>query len=607
MHKENDFSTIKDNLYAIKLVWKFSKKKMFCTFVYEIITYLEEVFVSAYFLKYVIELIDKHTDFFIIFRYILISGMALMFISLSRSYIQNVVYPLSENKIYRGIYSTLYKKASNVELECYENADFYNKYTMAIENTADKVVAVINNTAGLVSGIIASIAIFYSIYQIDSIAILFIAFPMIGNFVFGIMLSRNIMKRYEDSIVHQRIIKYINRVFYLSDFAKEIRTSNVYQLLKGKYMNAVGNLIKVVDAYSKKLILFDALKNIFSFPLMFDGVLLYGAYKAMIFHNISLAEMAVFTSVVVAATSIIMNLSNKWLELIKNGMYIKNLKYFFDYTEKIPEDYDGIVPDSKIETIEFRNVSFSYGQGDPTIINLSFIINGKSKVALVGHNGAGKSTIIKLLFRFYDPDQGEILVNEKNIKEYNLKEYRKLFASAFQDYQIFASTIKENILMGEKYENENKRVEEALKLVNAWKDVVALEHGTDTMMTKEFAKDGVVLSGGQCQKIIVARALAKDAAISVFDEPSSALDPIAEYNLFRSIMQKTMNKTVIFISHRLSSVLDADCIIMLENGRIIEQGTHGDLMKKKGVYADMYLKQASNYLAINDLRWQFEK
>ena len=286
----------------------------------------------------------------------------------------------------------------------------------------------------------------------------------------------------------------------------------------------------------------------------------------------------------------------------KNGLFVDNLRTFMEYKEKLPENYDGLEPEAEIKSIEFRNVSFSYKE-EQVIRNLSFEIRGGKTYALVGHNGAGKSTIIKLLLRLYDPTEGEIFLNGRNIKEYNLRKYRELFAAAFQDCQIFSLPVVENVLMRKVFEGDEEVVTEALKLAGVYEKVESLPKGIYTILTKEFAEDGAVLSGGEYQKIVVARAFVKECPVKIFDEPSSALDPIAEYRLFDNILKSSRNKTMLFISHRLSSVQNADWVLMLEEGTIIEEGTHKMLMQNQGAYADMYKKQAVNYLATAD----FEK
>lgn len=355
--------------------------------------------------------------------------------------------------------------------------------------------------------------------------------------------------------------------------------------------------IAVADKYSFKAIMAALFHHFFTFTFIFEGVLLYGAYQTIVAGNMRLSELAVLSSFMVSTTWILIGFSNSLIESFNNSLFIENLRKFLEYKPVIPEDYDGVMPEKEISSIEFCNVSFGYSKEKQIIKNLSFSIKGKQTVALVGHNGAGKSTIIKLLFRLYDPSEGAIFVNGRNIREYNLKAYRKLFSAAFQDYKILALTVKENVLMRKVSSKDDEAVQNALIKARIYDKIMSLPDGMDTVLTREFNESGSVLSGGQYQKIIVARAFANDAPIMVFDEPSSALDPIAEYELFDSIMQESRDKTMVFISHRLSSVQNADIVFMLEQGELIEQGTHQSLMKLGKAYADMYKKQAENYLA----------
>ena len=306
--------------------------------------------------------------------------------------------------------------------------------------------------------------------------------------------------------------------------------------------------------------------------------------------------MAIMFTAMSTSSWILIGLFKDFSEALKNGQFLEYYRTFMEYKEKIPEDKDGLVPE-KIRSIEFRNVSFEYQENESVIKNLSFRIEGDKVCALVGHNGAGKTTIIKLLFRLYDPTSGEILVNDINIKEYNLKAYRKQFSAAFQDYKVMAMSIKDNVIMGEKFDDRDEVARRALKCSGIWDKVELLPNGMDTIMTKEFDKDGAVLSGGEQQKIVIARAFAQKASVKVFDEPSSALDPIAEHELYKGIMSESKGHITLFISHRLSSVKDADEVLMFENGELIEHGNHRQLMEMNGKYCEMYTKQAQNYLA----------
>lgn len=586
-----------NNIYVMKLGSEISPSRVIHALFIKIFYYFEWIFFSAYFLKYIVNALDFGKDIETIFLFILICGIVFFFINLYRDYVENVAVPLTDAKIYYGVYLRLYKKARNVELRCYENADFYNQYTMALDDAGTKVTTILDSFFGIFIGVAGVVIVFYSMFEIAPFSVLFIISPMIGNFVFGAVWNRLLLERYQENVPNDKVINYVKRVMYLSDYAKEIRLSNIFRLLKRQYHNATEDSINLADKYAFKTAAMEFLKNEFTFTVIFEGVMFYAVYENLVTKQISLAELTVMTSLMVSATWILIGLFENIMNMIKNGMFISNLRTFLEYKEEIPENQDGLMADQPFEVLEFENVSFSY-QEKETIKNLSFTIKKGEAVALVGHNGAGKSTIIKLMLRYYDPTGGVIRLNGVDIRKYNLCSYRKLFATAFQDVCIFGMTVKDNILLGEKATPESGgRVVAALKKAGIYDRIEHLPKGIHTMMTKEFDEGGVVLSGGERQKVAVARAFYRTCPIKIFDEPSSALDPIAEYELFRSMIQDGRQNTMIFISHRLSSVKNADYVLMLEHGQIIERGTHKELMQNKGRYAAMYQKQAMNYLA----------
>ena len=222
-------------------------------------------------------------------------------------------------------------------------------------------------------------------------------------------------------------------------------------------------------------------------------------------------------------------------------------------------------------------------------------INKAEVVSIMGASGAGKSTLVKLLLRFYDPDEGEVLYNGINVKEYNVASLRNAFATVFQDYKNFAISVNENILCHECTDEEKAIAEKALRQSGVWEKIQSLPNGADTVLTREFEIDGAGLSGGENQKVSAARLFARDFEIAILDEPSSALDPIAEYKMYENLIEVTKNKTVIYISHRLSSAVLSDRIYVLGNGTILESGSHSELMAQNGEYSKMFTLQASSY------------
>ena len=266
-----------------------------------------------------------------------------------------------------------------------------------------------------------------------------------------------------------------------------------------------------------------------------------------------------------------------------------------DYDPKIKEDPSA--PEAKKGVIAFENVSFTYvGATEPVLKNVSFTLEPGKRFALVGCNGAGKTTVVKLLLRLYDPTDGRITLDGVDIRTLRLSSYRTLFSVMFQDYKCLSMTVGENVMQGPMNENDRETVENALRESGVFDKIATLEQGIDTTLTREFDPNGAVLSGGETQKVQLAAVFAKNAPVAILDEPSSALDPIAEYNVFESMLRVTKGKTVLFISHRLSSAVLADTVLVMEKGAMVQCGSHKELLAKPdGVYAEMFNRQAENY------------
>ncbi len=591
--------TLKNDWYALKLGFSVSKSLVVNAFFMRLLGYFEWVFFDAVFLREIVGALDEGKSFNEIFTFIAICGIIFCLINLYNNYADNVILPLQTTRLYGGIYRKLYAKARNVELRCYEDSDFYNRYTMAMDGAEAKVSAIIISFWGVLVGAVATVAVFGFMYEIDHFAVLFIVCPLVGNFLFGNWKNKFEFKRYQEQTPNNKVLNYVNRTMYLPDYAKEIRLFQIFRLLKKQYHDATQDNVRVAKKYAFANAFLNFWKITFTFTAIFEGVLFYAVYRHLVTGSISLAQLTVMSSLMVAMTWILIRLFEDIMAIMKNGLFINNLRGFLEYREEIAEDQKGIMPEKEFESLAFEDVCFSY-KDEETIRNLSFELNKGEIVALVGHNGAGKTTIVKLLLRLYDPTSGVIRVNGRDIREYDLHAYREMFATTFQDFRVMGMTIKENVLMGRRYDNEDELVARSLKRAGVYEKVQSLPKGIHTMMTKEFEEDGAVLSGGENQKLAVARTFAKESPVKIFDEPSSALDPIAEYELFKNIMKEGRDHTMLFISHRLSSVKSCDKVFMLENGRLIEEGSHRQLLELGGSYAQMYKKQAMNYLALDE-------
>lgn len=600
--KEKKFKSrinaVRNNFYALGLVWRMCPGPVIHMAIARLLYYFGWLFYSAFFMRYVINALQAGETFRAIMIFIGITVGVFAAMALYNSFIQGYVAPVANASLNKQLYQKLFKKSRNVELECFENSDFYDKYTLAMKNADTRLYETVDQLFGVLFGFVASIFAFIFMFQVDKLSVAFIFLPIIGNFYFRRLNTHVDYERNKEMAPHNRRIDYINRIMYLKDYAKEIRLTNIFKLLKRQYTDAITGVADVTKKFVWKSAFLHWFYVMFTFTFIFEGLLIYGAYRTLVSNTMSLAQLAVITSMMVSTTWILIGFTDSVTASFKNGLFVDYLRTFLEYEEKIPEDYDGADPGRTIESIEFRNVGFAY-KDIPVLKNLNMKFEGKKTYALVGHNGAGKSTIIKLLLRFYDPTEGEILLNGRNIKDYNLQKYRALFATAFQDNRMFSMSVADNVTLGEDIPAEKREaiVTEALKLSGVYDKVMSLPQGINTTLTREFDDSGAVLSGGEFQKIVVSRAFARSCPVKVFDEPSSALDPIAEYQLFDNILKACKENTLLFISHRLSSVQNADHVFLLENGEVREEGTHRELIDRKGLYADMYQKQAENYLA----------
>ncbi len=562
------------------------------------------VFFAVYFMKYIIESIASERDYEQILVFILITLAMLLVLNVLDHWYEQRFKPMSDLRLYEKLYLILFRKAATVELKCFEDHEFYNKYTKAIQEADQRTAAVLDSLSRVVFASLATVSIFAVMYAIDPWVILFALFPIVGNFLFGKRLNRLQFLQNADFVPYQRKMDYVNRVIYLSHYAKEIRLSRIFSVLKSTYQEGYDGVISVIHQYRVKAGVISFFKIFLTFTLIFQGVLLYGAYLAMVRQSISISSFVVLGTAMVSGAWALIRMSDSVVEMNKNGIYIDNLKAFLRYESEMVEDGDLDKPSAPpLEKLALHQLQFKYdGAEEPSLSRVTLEVNRNEKIALVGHNGAGKSTLIKLMMRLYDPTEGAITLNGRDIRDFELRSYRAMFGTIFQDFRIFSMTIAENVLMREVHSEEDRRlVVEALKKSRIYDKIETLPRGIDTMLTKEFDEDGVVLSGGEYQKIAIARIFAQPAEILILDEPTSALDPIAEYEIFESMLEACENKAVVIISHRMSSAMLADRIYYMEEGSIQEAGSHEALMRKQGKYAELFLKQAEKYVDQEEL------
>ena len=513
--------------------------------------------------------------------------------------------------------SQISKKTLNLDFEQLESKEIKDKissanqgvlFTGGIGSFINTLGESIENIISIIYSFTLIVALFISteLTNPDTITRIFnsplLGVGLMGLIIISLLLNFRIINNVNN--LHHDVFEeniYVNRLFlYMLNtatdykFSKDIRLFHINKLLCSK-----------IKEYSRKTA--QSYGNIFSKSGwmnarggLLNNIVLYTAYTVIgiksLLGLISVGNVLLLVSAVTAFNTAIVHFASN---ISGSFMLTKYLSLYKEFLETKTKMYKGTLPIEKRDDgeyeFEFKNVSFHYPNNDEMILkNVSCKLDTGKKLAIVGPNGAGKTTFIKLLCRLYDPTSGQILLNGINIKKYDHKEYISLMSIVFQDFKLFSTTIKENVMSGKKGHDEN--VIKYLEQAGLDQRIQNLERGLDTYIYSNFGEQGVEVSGGEAQKIAIARALYKDAPLVILDEPTSALDPISEYEIYSKFATLVERKTAIYISHRMSSCRFCDQIIVFDNGEIVQSGNHDELLVlNQGLYYNMWSAQAKYY------------
>lgn len=587
--------TFKNNVFMLGLITKACPGVFIMSLVSTVIGAVRSFLMGTYLYQYALNALQEGVEL----RLILITLGWMVAFTLFDMLFQNIAacyFQLKYPVVEMYIHNMMQKKAVEVDLACYENAEFFDTYVKASGNAVDRAYTVMYNFTDVLWVLIQAGAVCALVIAIDPIFILIAFLPFLCTLLIG--KKRNRMNFDYDmrnkEVARQR--DYVRRTFYLKDFSKEMRLTEMWKVMFRRMHDSVAEMKDIVHKYGYKVMFFRYLYDVIYKVLVYSGTVILASFKTLVLKTMLLGDCFVVINSINNIAGNINYMGNVFIKLDENSLYAENLRSFLEYDVRIAEDENAPVV-SSFQKLELKNLTFSYeGQAEPALSDVNFTVNAGEKIAIVGHNGAGKTTLIKLLQRLYDPNGGEILVNGENIKTYRLSSYRGLFGTVFQDYCLFATTVAENVMLrGDITDEDREIVKDALIKAGIYQKIEQLPNGVDSNVTREFDQEGAMFSGGEAQKISIARIFAGKQEIVIMDEPTSALDPIAEQEMYSNMFEACEGKTVIFISHRLSSATMADRVYLFENGKIIEQGTHKELLALNAKYADMWHKQADTY------------
>ena len=584
--------TISNNIFILKEINKASRGLVLFDILMFGFAGFSDFITSTYLLRLVLQGIEQNIDFWHIATFILIwLGVQVIYQIIFEIY-YNGPYLKKINKVYLKVNSNIFMHASKVDLSCYDNPEYYDQFVKAVDECAVRVtyiVDAIKNTTYKLSKFVSAVVMLFSI---NPVLLIFLLLPLL-TIPINAKVNSLSYARTMDTREINRHRDYTKRVFYLSDYAKELRLSNFTPLMLKRFKEATDKNVYLLKKYGISLIFFSHLITWVNEIFTILGATIYAVYSTLIKNTMNVSDCIAIINSIDSIAYTLSDSANQFAKFQENALYIENLRQFLNYPITIK---DGVkkIPTQK-GALKLENVSFKYdGAKDYTLKNINITIGEKEKVAIVGHNGAGKSTLVKLILRLYDPE-GEITYNNQNIKDFKVSQYRDMFAAVLQDYNMFALTTADNVLLRERFEGDNEIVVNSLIKSDLYERVQKFKNKENSIMTKEFDEDGELLSGGEQQKLSISHIYSKENRFVILDEPSSALDPIAEAEMYNRMLLACKDCGMIFISHRLSSAVLADKIYYIENGKIIESGTHDELMKLNKKYAKMFKRQSKNY------------
>lgn len=491
-------------------------------------------------------------------------------------------------------------KSKEVDLSSFDNPDFYEKLENANREASMRPIGILTASFNVISAIISAVsfvAVLATLHPIAPILIVVSAVPgAIVNFAYRNKNFRYIRFHSKE----RRQMNYYSNLMVNKDRAKEIKILGLGDTFIDNYKNVFAKYYKGLKNLIIKEGIISILIGLIS-TVVSSALFIYVAYT-VIFGNGMVGDYSLYSGALSSVASYVTTLLTSTVTIYEGTLFIDNMITFMNEEPRIvPDSTTPIIPQRGIEhTIVFENVSFRYpGMEDYVIKNINLTLNHGESVVLVGLNGAGKTTLIKLITRLYDPTEGRILLDGRDLREYDPAALYDLFGIIFQDFGHYSETAAENIRMGDVDRPANpEEIELAAVRSGAYKFIETMPDKFDTPLTRVFEENGAELSGGQWQKLSIARAFYKESDILILDEPTSALDPLAEREIFDQYTALAKGKISVFVSHKLSSAVTADKIVVLENGQIAEMGSHEELMNKKGRYFNLFSVQAERYAGV---------
>jgi ATP-binding cassette subfamily B protein len=494
-----------------------------------------------------------------------------------------------EQEIRRKIEKEVFLQAQDTDYRWLDDPAYFQKMTLALRSYPSWSQLALIQIAAWLGGVTGSIAMIGVISGTGPVLALITAGFIIVSMLFSMRITKVSTAQSPVTAKMDQRITYVTRIYQDPGRAAELKSTRLTDKLGKRYDGSVAEYLRNMRILLHKGAFLN-MGRAWTLRLADYAVILYAAFGLLTGRVESVGVFATLIAAAAALSSNLTSLTDIGALSVRIREYASYARSFYELDSPI-ENSKGEMPAAGAHTLEFRHVGFRYPSGGFALRDLDFSVSPGEHIAIVGENGAGKTTMMKLLLRLYDVNEGEIRIDGQPLRFYDVRALRRSIGVAFQESHDYALSLRENLQFYTDAADETLR--EALRRAG----LERLSESLDTDLTREFDENGSVLSGGEKQKLALARLFCADLGLLLLDEPSAALDPLAEYELMQSLMTLAEGKTVVMVAHRLSTVRHMDRILVIDHGALAEEGTHEELMARNGIYAEMFRKQGENYVA----------
>lgn len=569
----------------MKMVYRTDAKYVFITLLLRVISGFRTSFLYVYLLSTVLYFVENNKGGGYTLCFLALSALFLAAAFAAEAYYDHIFKPFHREWISCHLQQNFFEKLQCADMSNYDSADIYTSIALANDEISVRPLFVVDNLFQGIEYFVATVVIISGTISTSW----FVFGICVVSFLVGIFItnvnSKKIVRHDEIIKIKDKKLSLFRRLLYLPDYAKDTRLSRIHDVFLAEYQAVIKEKEEVAEYGGREIARLYLLQTIFCNAFCIDFLIpLCLGIVILVFGCLSVSAFVLAINASAQIQLRLDDLVRAISEFLKNGRFTERIRGI----EKIKCDIEkstGKHLIGEMQEISLKKVSFFYPDGTSGLSEIDLNIQKGDKIAIVGSNGSGKSTLIKLLLRFYDPTAGGIFQDNIDIKDFDASAYRAQFSTVFQDFNIYATTIRNNVSMGG--EADEERIREALDkagLSNVISDL-------DVQLTREFDEDGVLFSGGLLQRLALARVFYESKDIIIMDEPTAALDVFFERKFYDMLFNSLKEKTIIFVLHHLSSITSCDKIIYMERGRILEEGTHDSLMRLNGGYCKLFNAQ----------------